>query len=856
MSIKKLREIPNPYFPIKTNIPSKEFVGRTEELHQFRIQLEEYKATLKTSNILITGEKSIGKSTLLNRFLSLLDDFNFCVVHQELSRDSSIDINEFEFFRDLIDSLFIKYAPPEGSFFDQAQSDIWFSLTSSTYSHESSYIDRKLLFPTQYANYKNNIRESLSYQRLENDFEKILDELTGSEMEFIGLVIVIDEFQELSRNPIVLDILRRLSENLVGITIIGAGLPQLVDNSLFEKFIRTAINMDLKRFNKSDILNLIYKPLETHLNLPKHQIEKWFDKSSLIDLIVRSDGNPMHIHILCAKMVDYFKSNISLKLLGLNKAVMEAVMEYYSNISSKSRKIQLALKSCNYDQLDYFRLLYCYEQFSIREAIILENAFSPMTNENENQQKKTFTDAFKDIWNLNLFELINETLSLNQLLDLSTDELSQIEYKFIGNTIDKLYASYYYEELTNKELIQRSNRSFEDALGFKLAIEFKTHLSDLFVGEKNVFTTTPIINIRSADISEYSDKENVTADLDKISSTTKEQIKNVKKRELVSSLADKYDLKFPAILTSIIDEIKGNFLIIAHVTIRGKQRIIFTHFPIIENIEKFITFQRDVKEIKIDETQFKQYFIKINYICFYVIPKIPLHTIALVDVGKEREALFNEVKQRNFSNAVKYAESIMFLNSTLYPNRKVSFYIDDMNNYAFCLININLLSDAKRHLSNIQDKYLISRINLAFLNFFGKNDHDGRQILNKVVKKELGKNEKASFLHLTLLHPKLAIENVIVEDVCLFNVACWNLALINAYCKRSEPAVFSFLKKVHLTAQEAFIDKRVRSWIYYYYKNIDKALDIANALLSEPNLPDYIRRDTARDIEIFLIEAT
>ena len=76
-----------------------------------------------------------------------------------------------EFFKALIDDLFIKYGAPDGSFYDSKQSEIWFSLTRDRYEHESSFQDRKITFATQYANMKKGMNEKLSYKLMETDFE-------------------------------------------------------------------------------------------------------------------------------------------------------------------------------------------------------------------------------------------------------------------------------------------------------------------------------------------------------------------------------------------------------------------------------------------------------------------------------------------------------------------------------------------------------------------------------------------------------------------------------------------------------------------------------------------------------------
>ena len=82
----KLREMINPYFPITCQLAPHEFVGREREIADMCRILEEYSSTSKLTNVIVTGEKSIGKSSLLNRFKQVLQDY--CVFRSKVTSDS------------------------------------------------------------------------------------------------------------------------------------------------------------------------------------------------------------------------------------------------------------------------------------------------------------------------------------------------------------------------------------------------------------------------------------------------------------------------------------------------------------------------------------------------------------------------------------------------------------------------------------------------------------------------------------------------------------------------------------------------------------------------------------------------
>ncbi len=495
----EIAKMMNPYNPGVFKLPAKKFIGREEEIEKLYSILDPYEKTLNLRNIILRGDRTVGKSCLLNRYRQILEDFNFVVYDVELSRESTINIDEFEFFKDIIDELFVKYAPDDGFFFDAEQSEIWFSLTSDQYQHNSNYQDRKISFATQYASRKSGTIENLSTKQLQNDFDTILGQLISPEMGINGFAILIDEFQELIRKPQVLEQLRTISENSIGLVIIGAGLPTYINNSVFEKYCRGAESVNLSQMSREEVLDLIFTPFEQIGSYSRHEVSTWFDTQSILQIVERAGGNPLHVNILCSKMFEHYQMNASLNKITLNSAVMEKVNEYYSNISEKSRKINLSLQSCTSEQLEIFSLLYQYEGFSFRVAVLLNLAFNLLTPQIELQEKNALLSSLAEIWGLGLFEIIESEMSPNDLLHLDINKLANVQYKFIGDPIDKLYASYYYEELTGQTLFHNDGKSFEDLLAIKLAEEFDDFLREDPVPNSTSFfhflEENPLINI-------------------------------------------------------------------------------------------------------------------------------------------------------------------------------------------------------------------------------------------------------------------------------------------------------------------------------------------------------------------------
>jgi hypothetical protein len=848
-----VRKKSNPFI-LTTRLSQNQFVGREEETSKLKYILEEYQKTINLKNLLVSGEKSIGKSTLLNKYKQILQDYNFIVYEMELPRHSSVEINEFEFFRDLINELFTKFAPPNGAFFDTEQSEIWFSLTSNQYEHKSNFKDRKIALASQYANYKKGRPEKLSFKTIEMDFEQIINQLVSVNMETKGFAVIIDEFQELSRNTLILDILRQVSEKMTGLMIVGAGLPIFLDNPIFEKFARTAELVNLTRMSNKEVADLIFGPMEDVFYYNRHEIRQWFDPESFAQVIIRGGGNPLHVKILSSRMLDYYKNHDEAPLIELNKSVMEDVMIYYSAISEKSRVIRLALESCSKDQLESFSLLYRYEGFSLRATILLLMAFDHICLETEVRARNTLVRAFEDIWDLGLFEFNDKSITLKQIEGMSPSSLSAIVYNFIGDTIDKLYAFYFYEELTNHRLSHNENRTFEDALAGKLASGFQQILEQEHIPSQAFLR--PLIQVGSEFGDHIECATDFIKDLELLAKTNLEEIKKDKTLESVSAISKKYDLSQLAFMASHL-QFHGYFVIVAEIKVRGKTKCIATYFPMVEVFDSESARLRQISNIAIDKTVLEQYFISINSTYLYCLSVQPLLIVKAVDNMAELRTLYACVSQRDFNQAVDIAQNIVALDTKLLSRNKIEFRMGSLNDYGFCLINIGSTDKAIDILEKCCEKVLISNVNLAYAHYLKNDWPKAKHLLNRIIRKHLDDPNGASFIHLAINHSKLLQGNRIVENVSLHNIACWNCALISRQENADVSVVNSHLKKARpKNAGEHLYDRRVRYWLRYYDGNIPDALKDAELARLNAQKDQHIYEDISRDIDIFTSETS
>ncbi len=848
-----IRKLPNPYFPIIHRLDPKQFIGRETALEKLNAALEEYRKTYKLKNLVVTGEKSIGKSTLLHRYKQILEDYNFIVYETELPRDTSVEINAFEFFKDLINELFLKYTEEDCNFFDTFQSQIWFSLTSGAYEDpSSSFLDRKLAFATQYSNYKKGINEKISAKTMLNDFNIILQQIKSPGMESAGLAILIDEFQELARNVLILDIMRQLSEQINGLIIIGAGLPTFLDNAIFEKFIRTSETITLSRMSIKERFDLVFNPLESYGKYTRWEISEWFDWYSLLQVIMRSGGNPLHINVLCSKMFEHLQQNLSQQEIELNRDVMEDVMTFYSNISEKSKNIRLALESSSKDQLESFSMLYRYEGFSIRAAIMFLLAFESITPEREEREKIKLIQAMRDIWDLGLFELNDKSITLEALEGMSPSKLSNITYNFVGDTIDKLYVLYFYEALTGKNLISNDGKSFETILAEIFASELYKLFFELKIPRDIVLPSKSLLKVNSELGDDCENINDFINDLDKLKTAhdkSKPSSDSIVKS--MKEISKKYNLNFPA-QNAFFNQFEGYLIIVVQAKIRGKTKFILKYFPVTRHVDELPQNYKKVEGVSFDVKILEQYLVTIEGIFACWLSKETLLYIKILDKLDKDKELYQAVAKRDFDNAISLADLIYREDQKISEGR-LYHNVESCNNFSFCLINIDKIDDAQKNLKGIFDKNLISIVNLSYTYYLQNNFIEARHYLNKIIRKKVGKNHdhEARFIHLAINHPKLPIINRIAENVSLYNIALWNMALIDTQHHLDYSIVSSHLKKVELQKDEFLVNKRVLYWIEYYRGNIKGALEKANNLLNECKKNTYIYDDVAKDINIF-----
>jgi hypothetical protein len=846
-ALQKVRGIANPYDYSTHRLEANDFIGRSNHLIKFTNLLEDHNKGNRLKNVTIIGNKSYGKSTLLHRLKQILQNYEFVVYETELYRNSPHPIDEFELFKNIINHIFDNFAPIPDSCLDTTQQDIWYSLTLQGFSHSSKFVERKTGFGTFYSNVKQGLPQSLPYDVLERDFISLVEALTNKG-SYKGVAILIDEFQELERNTELLDMLRKLSDCIPSLMVIGAGLPPSLQNTSFDKFIRTSLAIRLEKLEEMEILELIYRPIESKASLTRFEVQDIFDQKTMNEIVNRSGGNPLDIKILCSKIFECFVSNPDSKNLMINIEVMKEAMLYYASVSEKSMKIKNALETCTREQLQLFKKLYYYECLSIRSILWLLLAFGSLTPDREEVVRNEIIADLTGIYEFGLFELRGNVQSIHELQTLSPVALSQVSYCFIGDTIDKLYASYFFEELTKERLLPNNNRSFEDMLTKKLAdliadgIKEKIAIS-CNVGWTNFTRIDPGILQRSFDYDEVARDYQALAKIDK----------DAKDKEIdqIRELTKKYDLRFPATIAVSLD-LDGYYVLSSDVSVKGKKRIISTFFPMKSYDQDSSAIPKQI----IDHASYlnyslSDYMVNVDKCVLFWLSKEALLNVILVDISNESSLLMKKVKERDFGGAHESARRILSKGFKITPNGIV-IHQNWFNNYGFCLINIGDTSFAKKIFEDLKDKNIFAKINLSYVMLLEENWMGAKALLKDLFKKHYKNPNEHGVLHLAIMHPKLPNHHRIVEEITLVNVVLWNLSLISSKYENNINSAIAFHKKTILkNNSDHIISQRVKNWIYFFLNNRKDALDGAQKTLSKCDSASNMHLDLSKDLEIF-----
>lgn len=279
----------NPYdFANPVNNPES-FAGRKEESNDVRYYLNQARFT-RPIHIALTGERSAGKTSMLNMIDQQGDKFHFLVVRLDLNEN---DADPIEFFGRLYDS-FLTAAVADGKYggFGGHTWGAYRSLVDSDIPAQ----DIPLAFPSHWAAAIRGNRK-ISVAVLTHDLVEIQAEVNRK------ILIVLDECNVLSQTKITLQILRNVFMNLENFMLVIAGTPNLfpVFDEVFSPINRQFKKIPISPFDEEkETRECITRPLSRLRLDPKELFDTWPFVVGEIHRV--TGGRPYEIQLLCHTM--------------------------------------------------------------------------------------------------------------------------------------------------------------------------------------------------------------------------------------------------------------------------------------------------------------------------------------------------------------------------------------------------------------------------------------------------------------------------------------------------------------------------------------------------------------------------
>jgi tetratricopeptide (TPR) repeat protein len=303
-----------PYNPFDFANPVDElasFAGRKSEFEDVRYYLNHARHT-RPIHLALTGERSAGKTSMLNMIFKQAESSGFLVVRLDLNEG---DADPIQFFGRLYDSLLTSVVSDNkyGGFSGRT----WKAYRSLVDANKEAD-NLPLNFPAHWVAAQQGTR-SLSEAVLSMDLRAISVEVGRK------ILIVLDECDVLSQKKITLQILRNVFMNLNGYMLVIAGTPRLfpVFDDVFSPINRQFKKVLISPFeDEEDTRECISQPLKRLQLNPRRMIKNWPLVGDEIHQV--TGGRPYEIQLLCHAMFRRVQDNIEPKM-SLSLEVLDEV---------------------------------------------------------------------------------------------------------------------------------------------------------------------------------------------------------------------------------------------------------------------------------------------------------------------------------------------------------------------------------------------------------------------------------------------------------------------------------------------------------------------------------------------------
>ncbi len=306
------------------------FAGRGAEIADVRYYLRQAAKAPRPVNLVLTGARSSGKTSLLNKIGIEAVARGLAVARVDLNES---DANPLAFFYKVYDAIILS-AVTAGAFN---------GISGQTYSDYRKVMDAgsgevrmELLFPTHYASAVKGTGV-LSEPTLRADLGRISSEL-GKPM-----VILFDECDVLAKSRIELEMIRNIFMNVPGYMLVFAGTPNLfpVMEDVFSPIVRQFKKVPVSRFKDFEsTIECVEKPLHS-LGLSQAEVEKVVPRNVQAEVHRLSGGRPYEIQLLCHFMFRRLEARRA-RTMSINIDLLDDVRDELENQESGAGRRSVA----------------------------------------------------------------------------------------------------------------------------------------------------------------------------------------------------------------------------------------------------------------------------------------------------------------------------------------------------------------------------------------------------------------------------------------------------------------------------------------------------------------------------------
>ena len=436
------------------------FAGRKGIKSEIDYYLDQASKVTKPINLALLGDRSSGKTSLLNIIDIIAAEKSMLPIRINL--DEGDAINQFTFFNKLFNTILDK-ACEAGAFGGLTKKTYQTYLAlKNTLSIPEDQTYLSFQFPIQYVQViKSGNQDLINVQdnSIEHDINLIQKEIGKT------IVVTIDECNVIKSNKIILQKLRNIFMNQPGYMIVIAGTRDFfpVLDDVFSPIIRQFKRIEIEEFkNIDETKDCIRKPLSDAAINEEKLFKNGRIGSLLTDIHTLTHGKPYEIQLLCYSMFKRIQLKQT-KHMILDVPVLEEVRaELRKGQQSDESEIIDCIENLNKEDL---KALAVFFDAGEKSSIATLKCYEYIIYGDKRLKLSKFNDYF------------------DKFIDLKILSQNEDGFKFNGDDFDAIYAKYYARK--KGVLLLYLNWPFDFGIAQKLSITIRNRASGLLTYSVN-----------------------------------------------------------------------------------------------------------------------------------------------------------------------------------------------------------------------------------------------------------------------------------------------------------------------------------------------------------------------------------